>query len=318
MRSSSLFFYLCIAATLLLCGITTPIHAAAPVKVVVSLAPQKFFLQRLAGNALEVTVLATPGSDPHTFEPTPAQMRAVAGAQAYFTIGAPFEAAWLPRIQGAAKNLHIVPLHAALAAEADEHDREEHAEPGHNDHDHAAETPEKDAHGHVHAGKDPHVWLSPALMLRMLDVMEKEVALLLPEQATAIAGAATTLRSEIQTLQNSIHALFAPYPAEQRQFLTFHPAWHYFAEEFGTTELSIEIEGKEPSPKALKEVIDTATRHGLRTVFIEPQFSQRAAKMVAESINARVVIVDPLQENWLTLLQTFSKELATSFSTVRP
>ena len=343
MRPSFLLSCLSIVTPLLLLLSAAPVHAAQPVKVVVSLAPQKYFLQRLAGNALDITVLASTGSDPHTFEPTPAQMRAVAVSKVYFTIGAPFEAAWLPRIQGAAKNLRIVPLHAALAAEADDHDgqkhtepahhgedkhaeparhgEDKHAEPAHHDedkHDDHAEAPEKDAQGHVHAGKDPHIWLSPALMLRMLDVMEKEVVALLPEQATAIATAATSLRSDIQALQKNIHAQFAPFPAKQRLFLTFHPAWHYFAQEFGATELSIEIDGKEPSPKAMKKVIDTAIHHGLNTVFIEPQFPKSAAAMVAESIGARIVTVDPLQEDWLPLLQTFSKELAASFPHVRP
>ena len=320
LRPFSLITCLSTMATLLL--LVTAAYAAQPVKVVVSLAPQKYFLQRLAGNALDITVLASTGSDPHTFEPSPAQMRAVAGSKVYFTIGAPFEAAWLPRIQGSAKQLRIVPLHAALATEADDHDDDKHAEPAHKDSDthddHAEEAHEKDAHGHDHTGKDPHIWLSPALMLRMLDVMEKEVVALLPEKATAIAEAATALRSDIQTLQTSIHAQFAPFPAKQRLFLTFHPAWHYFAEEFGTTELSIEIDGKEPSPKAMKMVIDTAKEHNLNTVFIEPQFPKGAATMVAKSIGARIVAVDPLQEDWLALLQTFSKELAASFPHVKP
>ncbi|WP_027188497.1 metal ABC transporter solute-binding protein, Zn/Mn family [Desulfovibrio cuneatus] len=331
MRPSSRITCLNIVAILLFLVTASLAHAAAPVKVVVSLAPQKYFLQRLAGTALEVTVLASSGSDPHTFEPSPAQMRAVAGAQVYFTIGAPFEAAWLPRIQGAAKQLRIVPLHAALEEDADHHEDEKHAEPAHkgeekhaepghkdDDHDDHAEAHATDAHGHGHTGKDPHIWLSPALMLRMLDVMEKEVVALLPEKANAVTEAATALRNDIQTLQKSIHAQFAPFPAKQRLFLTFHPAWHYFAEEFGTTELSIEIDGKEPSPKAMKKVIDTALHHGLNTVFIEPQFPKSAAAMVADSIGARIVTVDPLQEDWLALLQSFSKELAASFPHVRP
>ena len=321
MRLRPFSFITCLSTMATLLLLATASHAAQSVKVVVSLAPQKYFLQRLAGNSLDITVLASSGSDPHTFEPSPAQMRAVAGSKVYFTIGAPFEAAWLPRIQGSAKQLRIVPLHAALATEADDHDDDKHAAPAHKDdykHAEPAEAHENEAHGHSPAGKDPHIWLSPALMLRMLDVMEKEVVTLLPEKATAIAEAATALRSDMQALQKNIHAQFAPFPAKQRLFLTFHPAWHYFAEEFGTTELSIEIDGKEPSPKAMKMVIDTAKEHNLNTVFIEPQFPKGAATMVAKSIGARIVTVDPLQEDWLALLRAFSKELAVSFPNVRP
>jgi zinc transport system substrate-binding protein len=69
--------------------------AMAGIKAMVSIMPQKFFLEQLAGNLVEVVVMVPPGASPHTYEPRPSQMLALQTADVYFTIGIEFEKAWL-------------------------------------------------------------------------------------------------------------------------------------------------------------------------------------------------------------------------------
>ena len=275
-------------------------QAAPPRQIVVSIAPQKYFVERIAGDNVQVTVLAGSGSDPHSFEPTPAQMRACAKADVLFVLGVPFEAAWLPRISGAAPTLDVVSMLAEQSAPS--------AEP-------QAAAAHKDTHGHAHEpGEDPHVWLSPAEVQSMLPVIESTLARLMPGKAAFFAANAQAFSQEISQLQERLHKAFAPYPEERRVFLSFHPAWGHFAEEFHVREYSIETGGKEPSPRLMKTLIDTSREHSIRVVFIEPQFSKSAARTIAQSLNARVVSVDPLQEDWPALIQTFGEALAASFA----
>ncbi|OYY54966.1 MAG: ABC transporter substrate-binding protein, partial [Halothiobacillus sp. 28-55-5] len=77
-----------------------------------------------------------------------------------------------------------------------------------------------------------------------------------------------------------------------------HPAFGYFAAAYGLTQVPIEVEGKEPGPKQLAELIDFAKKNDIKVVFIEPQFAQKAAKTIADAIGGEVVTIDPLQEDW--------------------
>ncbi len=87
-----------LAAILLFPAATVP--EEAPLTIFVSIPPQKYFVQRVGGERVRVEALVRPGQDPHTYEPTPRQMAALAGARAYFRIGVTFENALLPRLAG--------------------------------------------------------------------------------------------------------------------------------------------------------------------------------------------------------------------------
>lgn len=315
LRSLGFLLFSCLG---LFCAL--PVFAAPPLPVVVSIAPQKYILNRIAGDALAVTVLVKPGSDPHAYEPSPAQMRAAGEAAAWFTIGVPFEDAWLPRITGAAKQLRVVScltgitrlsfaddgriladLNLTLKAEKEGHPEEEGKD-------------FRDGHGHAHpAGEDPHVWLSPMLVRRMLPGLARELGTLIPEQAQIFRANADAFAGELEKLDAELAARFSEFPRERRVFLTFHPSWRYFAHNYQLTELSIESDGKEPGPKSLKVVTDAAKRLGINTVFVEPQFPKASAEAVAAAIGATVVVADPLAEDLPALFRDMTDKLVKSF-----
>ena len=314
--------------------VTTPVApalAASPPTVVVSIAPQKWLVDSVAGNAVSVLTLATPGANPHSYEPTPQQMRGLLSASLYFTLGVPFEQVWLPRLADTAKGLRLCDSTASIIRlPMPDHNEEHghtpnekhngkthgqdtphtHGEKHHEYSDHAHHAHANDRH-HNHGDADPHVWLSPRNMKRMATIIEGELATLLPEKAHEFARNRAQLDARLDALDATLTDIFASAPS--RTFLTFHPTWQYFAADYGLTELSIEQQGREPGPKTMRHIIDKAKQHQISVVFIEPQFPKAAAQAVAANINAVVVQVDPLAEHIDEELLRFAKELARSW-----
>ncbi len=282
-------------------------RAADPLPVVTALPAQKYLIERIAGDAVRVTTLLDKGADPHTFEPAPSDMRAVAGARLYFSIGLPFEDAWLPRLAGSAPNLKVVSMIAGIkrltfAEEAAEAPTAAAAE--HEDHD--------------HTGEDPHVWLSPMLVRAMLPNIVRALSAELPDQAARFRASAKALDEELQSLDAELADIFAPIPPERRAFLSLHPSWRYFSHNYQLTELSVEVDGKEPSPGDMRRIVDLAKRYNLHTVFVEPQQPRAAAEAVAAAIGANIVTINPLDGNLPQLWRSTAKALAASFPKQRP
>ena len=88
----------------------------------------------------------------------------------------------------------------------------------------------------------------------------------------------------------------------------FHPAWGYFARTYGIKQISIEVEGKEPKPAQLGEIISHAKARDIRIIFIQPQVSRKTAEAIARAVKGRIVIADPLAENWLASIKEQADE----------
>ena len=83
------------------------------------------------------------------------------------------------------------------------------------------------------------------------------------------------------------------------RFMVFHPAWGYFADAYGVEQISVEIEGKEPKPLQLQRLIENAKKGGIKVIFVQPQFSVKSAKIIAEAIGGEVIFANPLALNWI-------------------
>lgn len=353
MQSFQLLFLLAVLSSALF-PCSTLAAPPSPLPVVVSIAPQKYVLERIGGNAISISVLLAPGSDPHSYEPGPSQMRDVAKAAAWFTIGVPFEAAWLPRIEGAAKNLHVIsfvqnirrlPFHEPIRTLADmdkalmelgtsRHRDQDHdffllqetepaspafpdaAPPAMNAHGHAHDGHAHldEGHGHAHDGEDPHVWLSPTTVRAMLPCLVRELGALMPGKVAIFRANAAAFDEELEALDHELATRFQATPPSKRVFLTFHPSWHYFAHTYRLIELSIEVDGREPGPRSLKATTDIAKQFGITTIFVEPQFPRASARAVATAIGASLVEADPLEENLPALYRGMADKLLRSFS----
>jgi len=284
---------------------TLPMTAApgAPLQVVVSILPQQYLVERVAGGRAEVLTLVQPGDNEATYSPGPATLAALDGAAVWFTMGVHFEDVWLGRITRDRPDLEIVPLAAGMPLRRTERSVVA-----------AGRSPGRD---HDHAGMpDPHTWTDPRLAARMVEPIAATLARLDPGGAADYAARAAELQEELLALHEEIAARLAPLRG--KAFIVFHPSWGYFADAYGLAQLPIEVGGREPGPRGLAEVIQRGREAGVRAVFVQQQFSQRSALAVAQALDARIVDADPLAPDYLNNLREVSIRMAEALADPAP
>lgn len=295
---------------------------AGPLVAAVSIEPQHYIVEKVGGHRVETLVLVPAGSDPHVYEPRPSQMRALAAATVYFTIGLEMERAWLPRFRAVNPAMRVVATDAGLAklamaghghgVEAGQGGRAVDAgAAAHKDEAHAPDPGDKPGHAGEDHGRglpDPHVWLSPARAKVLAAAVRDALTGLDPAGAAEFAANCAAFVAECDALSAEIATLLRELPS--RAFLVFHPSWGYFADEFGLTQLAIEAGGSEPGPRELARIVDAARANNIRAIFVAPQFSRRTAEAVAREIGAGLVIADPLARDWAGNLRSVAHALA--------
>lgn len=290
-----------IACLLMLAALPLGAVQAAPLQVVVSILPQQYLVERVAGARVEVLTLVQPGDNEATYSPGPATLAALDGAQLWFTMGVHFEAVWLERITRDRPELEIVPLAAGLPLRRTEGSLVSLGPAG--PHDHADE----------HEGlPDPHTWTDPRLAARMVERIAETLARVDPEGAGGYEIRAAELQAELLALHEEIAARLAPVSG--RAFIVFHPSWGYFADAYGLVQLPIEVRGSEPGPRGLAAVIRRGREAGARAVFVQQQFSQRSALAVAQALGAEVVEADPLALDYIANLRQVSIRMAAALA----
>lgn len=284
-------------------SIGRPVSSAADrLPVFVSIVPQKYFVQQIGGDRVDVQVMVQPGASPATYEPKPRQMAAIASAALYFAIGVPFERSWLDKI--AAANPRMAVVHTdrgiekrAMAAHAhEEEENHRHAETGHHGPDEEAGIP------------DPHIWLSPPLVAIQARAICAALAAVDPDHASAYKLRCDRFIADIQALDSDLKQIFSG--VKGRRFMVFHPSWGYFAEAYGLIQIPIELEGKAPKPAQLTQIITMARENRIKAIFVQPQFSTKSAALVGRAIGGRLVPADPLALNWSDNLKAVAAAFA--------
>jgi zinc transport system substrate-binding protein len=263
----------------------------------VTITPQKYFVDKVSGGEVPVSIMVEPGANPHAYEPRPRQMAELATANIYFTIGDSFDQTWLERITSASPGMTVVHTAEGITKIPM---GEEHAE-DETHHDH---------HEHDQGTLDPHIWLDPALVKSQVASIRDGLSTVDPERADLYAANARAFEKELDALDQEIRSILQPLPQEKRTFLVFHPSWGYFAKAYGLTQVSIEVGGKEPSPKDLARIIAAGQESGARVVFVQPQFSQKSAAVIAKQIGAKVIRLDPLAADWTENLRNAARAFA--------
>ncbi|MDZ7618381.1 MAG: zinc ABC transporter substrate-binding protein [Patescibacteria group bacterium] len=254
----------------------------------VTIPPQADLVERLAGDRFQVEIAVPPGQDPHVFSPSPRQVTRLSRAVAYFRIGMPLEDQLLPRL--ARQTTKVVDTTAEIRRRSFG-DKEAGACDGHH-HAHHGSGHTCDAHaGHP----DPHVWLTPALLASQAESIAETLCELDPPGADFYRENLRTLKARLDEVDRELAAELAPYRGQA--FYIFHPAMGYFADAYGLRQVAVELEGKSPSPRQLKTLIDQAKSDGVKIIFVQPQFDQRSAEAVAAAIGGSVEVIDPLRKD---------------------
>ena len=289
--------FLCIA-------FITILNASKP-ELTVNILPQKYFVEKIVKDKFEINVMVKPGSSPHNYEPKPSQMRSLVNSKAYFLVGDPFEQAWMDKFKQNAKNtLFIDTTKGIEKIEMEEH--EHHDAPKidtkHDEHDH-----EK----HDHSGFDPHVWLDPLLVKIQAKNIYEAMVEIDSQNGDFYKTNYEEFIKELDALDENIKTILKPY--KDKAFMVFHPSWGYFSKRYELEQISIELEGKEPKPNELIELISEAKKHDIKIVFVAPQFSQKSAKTISKNINANVVEIDPLSDKWKESMLNTANQIANSY-----
>ena len=266
------------------------------IAVAVTLLPQKYFVEKIGGSRVAVTVIVPPGADAHTYEPKPRQMAVLAKARAYFAVGDPFEEVWLEKLKGVNPGMIVLRTDAGIAKlPMEDHDAHAHA------HGHAAGAKHQtEHHGKHHAAeglRDPHIWLSPPLVKAQARHIRDGLIALDGANRAAYEAAYQRFGAELDALDSDLRALFKDLGGG-REFMIFHPAWGYFAKAYGLTQIPVEVDGKSPRPAQLAALIEHAKKRGIKAILAQPQRSTRAAEAIAQAIGGKVVLADDLAEDW--------------------
>ncbi|MBR6250625.1 MAG: zinc ABC transporter substrate-binding protein [Bacteroidales bacterium] len=249
----------------------TPTENERPT-ITVTIPAQKFFVERLVGDAVGVNVMIPKSVGHADYTPQPRQIMALSNSTAYFAIGnLDFEITWRERLIDASANNNWIALNAGIE------------DIDNNDDDHT------DADHHHH---DPHYWLSPKRVLVMIDNMHTALNAIVPDEAAHIDSAAVALSAEVAMYDSVMHTLGG------RTFLIYHPALTCVAQDYNLTQLEIEHDGNAPTPKTLETQLCRAKELGVQTVFVQPGYDTEKATSIANQIGARVVNIDPEAEDW--------------------
>ena len=250
-------------------------------QLAVSIIPQKFIATYIAGDKFEVLAMLPPGSNHETYEPTPRDMEKISTSKLYLAIGAlDFELTWLDRLKASNPAMKVINTSEGI----------------------------KMLSGHIHEGEgenesvqkvhgiDPHTWLSPSCM----KIQATNICKALSAVDTANSGLYVANMVKFTTLADSVDRLIREKLKgyEGKSILIFHPALAYFCRDYGLTQISIEQDGKEPSPAYMAELVKIAKEKGIKAIFISKEFDTRNAEAIAREIDGKVVVFDTMAENW--------------------
>ena len=257
----------------------TEISIGKPV-VAVSIVPEKTFVEEICGDLVEVVVMIPPGASPENYEPTPKQMEEFSQAQVYFSIGVPAEEQGiLPMVS---ENTKVVDLAAKVA----------------------------EVYPDLMQGsqRDPHIWLSPKRVAVMIQVMTGELCALDPDNAANYNQSSQAFLSVLSSTDEEIRQTLSGL--EDPSFIVYHPAFGYFADEYGLTMYALEDEGKEATAKHLAEMADLAKEKGIKAVFYQAEVDKSQAMAFAEEIGGTAVMLEPLSADYIGNLKAMAQAIA--------
>jgi zinc transport system substrate-binding protein len=283
-----------LALSFLLCLGLRPASAAAgeTIPVFASIPPQKYFVEKIGGRFVQVSVMVPPGANPHIYEPRPSQMTALSKSRIYFAVGVTFETVWLPKFAKLNPQMRVVHTDKGIdkmAMAAHHHEEEKGTKKN--------QAGKKHAHGDdARDALDPHVWVSPPEVKIIARNILEAFLEIDPANHSTYKSNYDAFITEIERVDQDLKKIFKD--KKGLKFMVYHPAWGYLARAYGLEQVPVEVEGKEPKPEQLKVLIEESRKQGIRVIFVQPQFSTKSAETLAKAIGGEVVFADNLREDW--------------------
>lgn len=247
----------------------------------VSIEPQKYFLDALVGDKFIVNTAIPSGANPETYDPSPAQMVNIGKSKIYFKLGKMgFENTWLNNISSNNKDMAIVDCSVGIVPISDG----------------------------GHHGEDPHIWSSPKTVSIIAKNMYNGLIQADSQNRDYYLDRYNNLEKHILNTDSIIRSCLDS--SDTKSFIIYHPALSYFANEYGLNQYSIEVEGKSPSPRELAQLIQQGKKDGVKVVFLQEEFDEKNAEVIAKELDAQIVRINPLAYDWSDELIKIAKAIS--------
>jgi zinc transport system substrate-binding protein len=247
--------------------------------VVVTLLPQADFVENVGRDKVDVTVMVGPGESPHTYAPTSNQLVDLSKAEMYVKVGSgvEFELVHMDDIIAQNPDMLIVDSSVGIGL----------------------------------MGTDPHIWNSPVNVKIMVKNICDGLIQVDPDNTNFYTENRDDYLKELDILNGYIHYKLDGFT--NRTFMIYHPAFGYFANEYGLTQLAVEHGGKEPTLKVLQDCTDKAIEYNLQYVFVAPQFATVNCEIIASKIGGQIAPMNPLPKNYIANMGRIADALALEF-----
>ena len=246
--------------------------------VTVTIPPYKYFVEKIAGDKVDVNVMVSNGNNPETYEPNAQQMMELSNSALYLKVGSiGFEQTWMKKLQDNAPDMKVIDTSVGIKP---------------------AQTPG----GNI----DPHVWMSCKNARIISSNIFKALCQLEPENKTFFQKNYQQLLSSIDRQDSIIRKSFKDNPEMVRKFVIYHPILTYFARDYQLEQLAIEEEGREPSAAQLKSLIERARKQKIRYCLIQAEFANRNTTTFIKESQTKAMDINPLQADWANAMKEVS------------
>ncbi len=246
--------------------------------VTVTIPPYQYFVEKIAGDKVDVNVMVSNGNNPETYEPNAQQMMELSNSALYLKVGSiGFEQTWMKKLQDNAPDMKVLDTSVGIKP---------------------AQTPG----GNI----DPHVWMSCKNARIISSNIFKALCQLEPENKTFFQKNYQQLLSSIDRQDSIIRKSFKDNPEMVRKFVIYHPILTYFARDYQLEQLAIEEEGREPSAAQLKSLIERARKQKIRYCLIQAEFANRNTTTFIKESQTKAMDINPLQADWANAMKEVS------------
>ena len=255
--------------------------------VAVSVGPEVEFVNAVGGDKVSVTLMVPPGADPHTYEPLPRQLKSITNDKMYAEVGTPieFEVNYMDKIKSINPNMLVVNCSQGinLIPNTAENESDE---------------------------SDPHVWTDPKNAKVMVENIYQGLVQVDPADKEYFQKNRDHYLQQLDELDKNTTETFKG--KQNTNILIYHPAFGYYCKDYNLTQVAVELNDEEPSPQRIAYLVNLARNYNIKTMFIEPEYNIQKMQSIASQVNAKVLTVNDLDENYLQNM----KNVAEAFSQV--
>lgn len=265
--------------------------------VVATVYPAYDIAKQVGGDKVNVTLLVPPGTEPHDWEPTVKDLKAVGQAKVFIYNGAglePSEKLLAPDILKEAKpvelakSVELMPIKTVdLDGEAEaDHDHDHHIDAAHHD---------DDGHDHHHGTVDPHIWLNPMNVAKEVDAVVAAFSEADPANKDYYEANGKAYKEKLTALDSQYRAFAATIP--NKELVVTHEAFGYLANRYGFTQLGIMgvAPDAEPTPERMASIISFVKAHKVKAIFSEELVNPKLAEAIAKETGAKVYMLNPVE-----------------------